>query len=59
MKQIVVKVTGAPRAGYTILLVECSACGPVAVDSTGVEATVLGEMHLFTAHGISNITVRQ
>jgi hypothetical protein len=51
MKHIEVKVTSVPRAGGTVLLIACSACGPVAVDSA---ATVMsaGSDHLLHVHGL-------
>lgn len=51
MEQIEVKVTSVPRAGQTVLLIECSACGPVSVDSRP-DALVAsaGAHHLFHAH---------
>jgi hypothetical protein len=52
MKQIEVKVTSVPRAGRTVLLIECSACGPVAVDSRPDTGVMVGAVHLLNVHGL-------
>ena len=58
MKQIEVKVTSVPRAGGTVLLIECSACGPVAVDSRPTSTVIgMGGTHLLTVHGVGIVKV--
>lgn len=53
MKPIEVKVTSVPRAGGTVLLIECSACGPVAVDSRTTSTSVgAGGLHLTLVHDL-------
>lgn len=54
MKQIKVKVTEVPRAGGTVLLIACSECGPVAVDSLANSTRMsVGVDHLLHVHGLA------
>lgn len=59
MKQIEVKVTSVPRAGGTVLLIECSECGPVSVDATRHQLVAMaGATHLLNVHGVGVAEVR-
>lgn len=52
--KVTVKVTSAiSRTGTpTVHLLECSVCGPVAVDSTGLSREALGMGHITYVHGL-------
>lgn len=45
------------REGRIAALVECSACGPVGVDTVVVNAMLLGTRHLFDSHRLGGVKV--
>jgi hypothetical protein len=50
-KNIEVQVTTVPERNHALLL-WCSVCGPVAVDTTGINNMVLGKRHLSDVHHV-------
>lgn len=52
MKRIEIKVTTVTRGGHDVLLIACSVCGPVSVDSRP-DSTIgmVATQHLLATHG--------
>lgn len=55
--RVKIKVITIHRGRLRIHLLECSRCGPVAIDSTDRSATEVGRDHLLLAHNLGGVPV--